>query len=265
MPQLLGQLADQSRGPGQQGEAAQQFQRQVEVGERRAADTGAVERQRLPEHLRVGPADRFEEREVRTELPLLAGDLEQSRSARVAVLVHVVAQAGDEETGLALAAYDVERDRVPARVVGRCGGQPLDDVVQEPAAVLGDPQEPRAAAEQPGRQRALHRVRCGQVGQPGHDRGGREAMVGQGGEHRFEDPHFSGLGSALRGQPEGELAEADAAHDVAGEVLPQQGDRLPAGGTQRRLVRRLLGHDTASPSQARSSAPCSSSSGGGSA
>ena len=118
VPQLLGQLADQPRGPGQQREAAQQLQRQVEVGERGAADAGAVERQRLPEHLRVHPADRLEQREVRTELPLLAGDLEQPRRARVAVLVHVVAQAGDEEPGLALAAYDVERDRVPARVVG---------------------------------------------------------------------------------------------------------------------------------------------------
>ena len=56
-------------------------------------------------------------------------------------------------------------------LVGGDGVQPLDHVVQEPAAVLGDAEEPRAAAEQPGRQRALHRVGCGQVGQPGDDRG----------------------------------------------------------------------------------------------
>ena len=50
------------------------------------------------------PADRLEQREVRPELPLLAGDLEESRRARVAVLVHVVAEPGDEEPGVALAA-----------------------------------------------------------------------------------------------------------------------------------------------------------------
>ena len=166
----------------------------------------------LPEHLGVHPADRLEQREVRTELPLLAGDLEQPRRARVAVLVHVVAEAGHERAGLALAAYDVERDRVPAvcAVEARAARvQPGDHLVQEPAAVLGDAEESRATAEQPRGERALHRVGRREPGQPGDDRGRGEAVVGQRREHRLEDPHLAGLGAALGGQPEGQLAEAD--------------------------------------------------------
>ena len=46
---LLGELAEQPGGAGQQREAAQQLDRQAEVGEGRAADAGAVERQRAAE------------------------------------------------------------------------------------------------------------------------------------------------------------------------------------------------------------------------
>ena len=60
--------------------------------------------------------------------------------------------------------------------------------MQERAAVLGDAEEPRAAAEQPGGQRALQRVGRGQVGEPGRDRGRGEAVVGQRDQHRLEDP-----------------------------------------------------------------------------
>ena len=164
----------------------------------------------LPSTSRVHPADRLEQREVRPELPLLAGDLEQPRRARVAVLVHVVAEPG-HEAARPRAAGVRRRARprpTPASSAGTASSA-LDHVVQEPAAVLGDAEEARAAAEQAGRQRALHRVGRGQVGQPGHDRGRREAVVGQRGEHRLEDPHLAGLGAALGGQPEGELAEAD--------------------------------------------------------
>src|SRR4051812_11120597 len=56
--QFLGELPDESGGAREQGEAAEQLQGQAQVGERGAADPGAVERQRLAEHLRVHLADR---------------------------------------------------------------------------------------------------------------------------------------------------------------------------------------------------------------
>ena len=42
---------------------------------------------------------------------------------------------------------------------------------QELAGVLGDAQEAGAAAEQAGRERALHRIGRAQVGEPGRHRG----------------------------------------------------------------------------------------------
>ena len=93
-------------------------------------------------------ANWLEQREVRPEPGLLARDLEQPRRARVAVLVDVVAEARHERTGLAPAAYDVEGDGVPARLVDGELVEGGDHLVQEPPAVLGDPEEPGATAEQ---------------------------------------------------------------------------------------------------------------------
>ncbi|MFD2357597.1 hypothetical protein ACFSTC_62465 [Nonomuraea ferruginea] len=64
--------------------------------------------------------------------------------------------------------------------------------MQEPAAVLGHAEEPGPAAEQPRRQRALDRVGRRQVGEPGDDRGGREPVVGQRGEHGLEHARLAG-------------------------------------------------------------------------
>ena len=171
--QLLGELADQPGGAGEQGEAAQQLQRQPEVGQRRAADAGAVERQRPAEHLRVHAADRGEQRQVRAGQAFLGGDPDQPRRARVAVLVHVVAEARDERAGRPPLRATVRSASAsqPASSVGSSPSTPASTSCEEPAAVLGDAEEARAAAEQPRRQRALHRVRRGQVRQPGDDRG----------------------------------------------------------------------------------------------
>ena len=117
----------------------------------------------------------------------------------------------------------------PASSVG--SSHRAQHLVQEPAGVLGDAEEPRAPAEQPGGQRALDRVGRRQVGQPRDDRGRGEPVVGQRREHRLEHPHLAGLGPALRGQPERQLAEPDLAHHVAGQVVAEQGDRV-AGSTR---------------------------------
>ena len=71
---LLGELAEQAGGPGEQREPAQHLDREAEVGQGRTAHAGAVERQAPAEHLLVHPADRLEEPQVRAAQALLLGD-----------------------------------------------------------------------------------------------------------------------------------------------------------------------------------------------
>src|SRR5687768_15363591 len=85
--QLLRELPDQAGRAGQQREAAQELQRQVQVRERGTAHAGTVERQGFPEHPGVHPPDRGEQRQVRPEQVLLARDLEEAWGAWVTVLV----------------------------------------------------------------------------------------------------------------------------------------------------------------------------------
>src|SRR5260370_8510887 len=56
-PLLLGQVAEQAGGAGEEGEAAQQVRGQAKVGEGCAAGSGAVERQPAAGHLGVHPAN----------------------------------------------------------------------------------------------------------------------------------------------------------------------------------------------------------------
>ena len=168
------------------------------------------------------PADRLEQGEVRSELALLARDLEQPRPARVAVLVHVVAEAGDEPPGLPLRRTIVERHASYSRVGGRLS-PPLERVGQERAAVLADAEEPGAATEQAGRQRPLHGVGRGQ---PGH-----RAAIAVGvkpwsasATSTASKTRVSPGPAALGDEAVGQLAEADPADQVGGEVLAEQRD-----------------------------------------
>jgi hypothetical protein len=179
---LLGDLPEQAGRPGQQGEAAQQLHGQAEVGQRGAADAGAVEREPAAEHLLVHPADGLEQPQVRPVQPLLLGDLDQHRRPGITYLVHRVPEPGNEAPGRLGLPYRLQRQHVPAGLVrgqpGAGGRVPLQHVMQVAPAVLGDPQEPGSAAEQPGGQRSLQRVGGGQVGQPRGDRGRGEPVVG---------------------------------------------------------------------------------------
>ena len=134
-------------------------ERDAEVGERRAADAGAVERQRLAEDLRRDAADRLEQRQVRAVRALLAGDADDDRRARIAVLVQVMAEAGHEPPAAAPRANGLRRSASqPASSVGS-GSTRGQRVGEERAGVLADAEEARPAAEQAGRERALDRVR----------------------------------------------------------------------------------------------------------
>ena len=144
-----------------------------EVGEGGAAGAGAVERQRPAEHLRVDPADRLEQAQVRAAQPLLVGDRDEGRGAGVGDLVHGMAEAGDEPArrrGPRVTAASASASQ-PGVVGGQRLARPGQRVGQEPPGVLGDAEEAGAAAEQAGRERALHRVGRAQVGEPGRDRG----------------------------------------------------------------------------------------------
>ena len=102
------------------------------------------------------PADRLEEPKVRPAQPFLVGDLDQAWGPRVLDLVDRVAEARDVGALLAGPSYGLERERVPPGVVGGQVAVVLgEDGVQVTAAVLGHAEEPRAAPEQPGGQRAL--------------------------------------------------------------------------------------------------------------
>ena len=230
---LLGDLAEQPGRPGQQGEPAEQLDRQPEVGQGRAADAGAVEGQPAAEHLLVRAADGLEQPQVRAAQALLLGDPDEHGGPGVLDLVHRVAETRDVPAGLARAAYGVQGDRVPAGVVGGRLVDVVEGRVQVGAAVLGDPEEARPAAQQAGGERALQRVGRGEVREAGGDRRRGEAVVGQRDQHRLEDADLLRRGPAHRHQPERQLAEADLAHQVGRQVLAEQPDLVGGRGAER--------------------------------
>jgi hypothetical protein len=212
----------------------------------------------------VDPADRLEQAQVRAAEPFFLGDLDQHGGTRVADLVHRMAETGDE----LLRGPRVPHRRQGKLVVGGVVGRNLTRLREHPgeelAGVLGYPEEPGAAAEQARGERALQRVGRAQVRQPRGDRGRSEAVVGQRHQDRLEDADLGRGGPALGHHPQRQLAESHLAHEVIGQVLAEQGDRVGVRGTERRRVLLRHRHPSASASQARISSPCSSRSGGAS-
>ena len=207
----------------------------------------------------------------RPERSLLPGELEQHGGARVLDPVHGMAETGNEAPRLLRSLDEVGRQLVPpGRVLGQ---RPLlgEAVREEPGRVLGDPEEPRAATEQTGGERALERLGRARVGQPGGDRSRGEAVVGQGDQHGLEHRQLLRRRRPLGHQPEGQVAEGDLSDQVVREVLTEQGDLVRRGRPDARPVRRgpVGGHrpgsgSTALRSHALISSECSPSSGGGS-
>ncbi len=255
---------------------------QPEVGQGRAAGARAVQRQGAAEYLRVNPADRLEQAQVRTVGAFLLGDADQRRGARVGDLVHRMPETGDQPPLLAGPPHRGHREGVEGRVAAGRIGRRGEGFGQEAARVLGDPEEPGAAAEQPRGQRALDRVGGTEVGEPRGDGRGGEAVVGQRDQHGLEHPDLAGRRAPLGHQPQRQLPEADLAHQLGGEVLAEHGDAVGVRGAQRGgepwrrgwfghglvpLCGALFRHGTGPggpASQARIWSPCSSRPGGGS-
>ena len=276
---FLGQVAEQARRAGQQREPAQQVGGQAEVGQGRAAGARSVQRQSAPEDLRVDPADRLEQAQVRAAGALLLGDADQHRGARVGDLVHRVPEAGDEPVLLARPPHRGQCQGIEGRIVAGRFGRPGEGVGQETAGVLGDAEEPGTTAEQPRGQRSLDRVGRAEVGEPGGDGRRGEAVVGQRDQHGLEHPDLARRWALLCHQPQRQLPETDLAHQVGGEVLAEQGDAVGVRGAQRGgETGRWFGHGLVLPSppprhgggpggaasQARIWSPCWSRAGGGS-
>ena len=95
------------------------------------------------------PADRLEQPQVRAAQPLLLGDADQHRRARVAGLCTGCPSPGTNRLAarVAVTASSASASQ-PASSVGSSPSVPLEDLVQVGAAVLGHAEEPRAAAEE---------------------------------------------------------------------------------------------------------------------
>src|SRR3954451_12731152 len=146
-------------------------------------------------------------------------------------------ETGHEPTrGLRLG-DEVAGECVPPAVIRRWGAvTPRDRTCEELPGALGDTEKARTTTEDTGGECALQRVRRAEKGEPRRDGGRREAVVREGDQHRFEHPQLARRRSPHRDQPEGELAEADLTHQLAGEVVAQQGDGVLVRGADRRRV-----------------------------
>ena len=165
--------------------------------------------------------------QVRPEQPLLAGDLHQPRACAGR---RPCARGGRGRGRTARPPAARARSPGPGRPSRRrrsgSSSTPASTSCRNRPRVLGDAEEARAPAEQPGGERALDRVGRGQVGQPGDDRGRGEAVVGQRGEHRLEHPHLAGRRAAA-GWP---------ARTPARRTRPRPSRRAPGRGPSRVIV-----------------------------
>src|SRR5215203_1661896 len=116
---FLRQLTEQAGGPGQQGEAAQQLDRQAEIGQRGTANTGSVQRQPATQNLIMDPPDRLEELQVRPAQPLLSRDLDQYGRSGVFLLMHRMTKAGHIAPIRTGGAHCLQSEFIPLSVVGR--------------------------------------------------------------------------------------------------------------------------------------------------
>ena len=99
-------------------------------------------------------ADRREQLEMVVERAVAPGEIEQGRGARVLDLVHGVPESGYQPTRRLRPLDGAGGEGVPPVVVAR-PILPGEGCRQELGGVLGHPQEPRSATEQPGGQGAL--------------------------------------------------------------------------------------------------------------
>ena len=135
----------------------------------------------------MGLGDEPQQAQVRTEQPLVLGELVEARGARVLVAVHRMA-----EPGHALAGRD-HAPRPATRAMRRSvssssshrrgrGRRRARNCAVSPVG----PEEDAARTEEPGRDRALDRLGRAGVGEAGGERARRQAVIGERHEHGVE-------------------------------------------------------------------------------
>ena len=211
---LLDAMGDESGGAREDRHGANEARRNLDVAKRRRDRHRDVHRQRFAPDL----GRRFGEREGR--LDRAPGDATPARQrnhalgARVERLVQGMAVAGERLAFPAMFARDGERgDLERAASVGA-----RQHVFDQSAAKVGCAQDHRAAAEHPGRDRALKR---GGIGVQGHARRLHrrgQAMLGERDQAQIKKKALLvGRRPAGREQ-EDKLGERRRAHEVLGEV-----------------------------------------------
>ena len=164
---------------------------------------------------------------MRAAQALLLGDREQARGARVPDLVHRVAEPGHAAGPPPWSARTRSSASAsqPASSAGSGSVEGGQRVARKRPASSVTPRNRDPPPSSPAASAPCSESGRGQVGQAGRDGGRGEAVVGQRDEHRLEHPHLAGRRAAPGDQPEGQLAEADLAHEVGGQVLAEQVDR----------------------------------------
>ena len=111
--------------------------------------------------------------------------------------------------------------------------------VEHLRAALDAADEHGAQSGQARGDRGLHGLRRAQVGQPRHQRAGRDPVLDQRDHHRVEHPRFVRSGNPPRELQKAHVAQVQMAQYLAGKVAPEQGDAgrvAPAYVSADRLV-----------------------------
>ena len=147
---------------------------------------------------------------------MLVGELEDPFGARVDRRVHRVAEAGDLPAGIVHLPCDLERLAAEVRF-------------EQPRALLRGAEDHRAAAEDPGRDGSLQRIRIRRKRHPRGDVRRHEPVLGDRHEQQVEEEALL-LGRLLAREEQVEvLREREPAHEVAGQVAPAHLDAIGVG------------------------------------
>ena len=159
--------------------------------------------------------------------PRCVGELEDPLGARVERPVHRMAEAGHPARRHSRSSL---RELARATAAGCAPDATLACAVfEQPRAGLGRAEDDRAAAEDPRRDGSLQRARVGRQRHARGDVGGHHPVLGDRDQQQVEEEALVLGRLAAREQQVEVLREAQAAHQVAGEVAAADLDPVGIG------------------------------------
>ena len=177
----------------------------------------------LPGRSALRPHHR-ERPQVRAQHSRLARDRVHARRPRVLGLVDGVAEAGDAPPGRQPRGDGPSGGLAQVVVaVARRGG---DDLAEEDGRVLDHAEEDRSGPEETRRHRPLQRLRRAGVGQPRRQHGRREPVVCERDQDGIEQRRLPGGRPAPLHEQERQLGEGHPPHQLAGQIVAADRDRL---------------------------------------